>query len=348
MDNLFERFDDIIRCKDEVIRYADGLCGQLHEAEDHAARKVITTLGYDLGIACPSPLRHIVVGGNKKGKVIGNIPEKDNYQIISYDKDGAPIAFRSGNKFGIKDAYFFFSYNGYTWAVEMNENGCTSYTKLYRMEYDKAGRLLSFYIIENYFLDGEEYTYPEGKPAECLHYYYVPNRSHTAKDVPAGYEGSPMTLYLYLIFEDTIDGYIKAGEEFRFMKTFRRKRSKQKISAEQQFAEQLDKLMLITENTDKKDIYFELHEGSDAEYNIYVCISPNFDPKDENWIYKAETELGEIIMQKQSDMEWEEIQNIVVGLLRDYLKTGKQKDKLRSFAGAAVGFPDGDLIPVKL
>ena len=122
MDNLFERFDDIIRCKDEVIRYADGLCGQLHEAEDHAARKVITTLGYDLGIACPSPLRHIVVGGNKKGKVIGNIPEKDNYQIISYDKDGAPIAFRSGNKFGIKDAYFFFSYNGYTWAAEMNKN----------------------------------------------------------------------------------------------------------------------------------------------------------------------------------------------------------------------------------
>ena len=76
MDNLFERFDKLIGCRDEVIRYADSMCGQLHEAEDHAAKKVITTLGYDLGIACPSPLRYIVIGGNKKGKVIGNIRKK--------------------------------------------------------------------------------------------------------------------------------------------------------------------------------------------------------------------------------------------------------------------------------
>lgn len=54
MPNLFEQFDELIEYRNQVLQYANSLCRQLHEAEARAAKKIITTLGYDLGIACPS------------------------------------------------------------------------------------------------------------------------------------------------------------------------------------------------------------------------------------------------------------------------------------------------------
>ena len=347
MNHLFERFDAILKCRGDVIQYADTLSEPLHDAENNAAKKVITTLGYDLGIVCPSLVRHIVIGNHKKGRIIKTIPEGKSYQIISYDAENQPIAFRNADQFGIKDAYFFFNYQGYMWAVEMNQNGCTPYTTLYRMEYDKQGRILSFYSIDSTSLIGEEYHYQDGKPIECFFYYYVPNRVNTSKDVPAGYEESPMTLYHYLIHKDTIDGYIKSGETFRFEKTYRRTKSIRKVSPEKQFTEQLDTLLENADLSAANGIYFELHEGNALEYEVYVDLTSSFDENDENWACYTDKSLGLITMTKQRDMEWDEIQDATVAMVQTYLKQGKHRNRLLTCAGIGVGFPDGDIVICK-
>ncbi len=320
------------------------LCSYLHDAEQRATKKVITTQGYDLGIICPSLVRHIVIGGHKKGRIVKTIPEGKSYQIISYDADGKPIAFRSGNKFGIQNAYFFFQYGEFIWAADMNEKGSMPYSRLHRIRYDAQGRILSFYTIEKTFLFGEEYAYAESKPIECLYYNYVPNRFHTSKDVPAGYEGSPMRLYRYLIYEDKIDGYEKTGEQFVFTKTFKRKKTKSTVSPEVQFVRQLDRFLRNAEMSENSGVYFELHEGNDDMYRIYVDITPKFDAENDDWACNAETVLGEINITKHSDMEWEEIQDTAENLIRSYLVKGSFKDKLLSCAGIGTGFAEGDLI----
>ncbi len=346
MPNLFEQFDELIEYRNQVLQYANSLCRQLHEAEARAAKKIITTLGYDLGIACPSLIQHVVIKGHKKGRIIKKIPEKDNYRIISYDEEGKPIAFRSGNQFGVQNAYFFFSYEDCLWAAEMNENGCTSYTKLYRMKYNEKGQISSFYILENYFLEGEEYTYSESEnePIICMHYFYVPNKVHTSKHVPAGYAESPTTLYRYVIHENTIDSYVKSGEEFHFMKTFRRTKAKWNIPTEKQFALQLDEILHKAESLQQKGIYFELHEGNDQEYIISVNMTPNFDAQNEDWACETETELGEINLPEHVNLTWQEIQNTAVQFVQNYLKNGTHRNKLFTCAGIGVGFPEGDLM----
>ncbi len=75
MENLFAQWDKILACREEVLHYADGLCNALHDAERNAAQQVITTQGYDLGITCPSLVRHIVISGREKGKIVKDIPQ---------------------------------------------------------------------------------------------------------------------------------------------------------------------------------------------------------------------------------------------------------------------------------
>lgn len=344
MENLFTRWDEILACRDAVLHYADGLCTALHAAEWDAARQVITTQGYDLGILCPSLVRHIVIGGHKKGKIIQAIPQGKNYQIISYNAENEPIAFRSGNRFGLQNAYFFFPYQGSLWAADMNEKGTLPYSRLYRMQYDAQGRIRSFYIIEKTFLSGEEYTYTDGAPPECLCYDYVPHKCHTAKNVPAGYAASPMKLSRYVIHADTIDAYERAGEQFVFVKTFQRRKTKSTIPPEMQFRRQLDTLLQDAALPEQGGVYFALHEGNGAAYQIDVALTPAFDAEDAEWACTVETVLGEIMLSKRQEMEWNAIQDEAAALLRSYLKKGKYRDKLLSCAGIGAGFAEGDLL----
>ena len=348
MENRFTKFDEILAVRDEVLDYADGLNPELQRAEQCAAKQVITTQGYDLGIVCPSLVRHIVIGGHKKGKIIKTIPEGKSYQIISYDADGNPIAYRYGNQFGLRDAHFFFPYKGFIWAAQMGKNGRLPYDgPLHRMQYDAQGRILSYYTIERSYLCGEEYTYPEDGSIECLFYRYLPNKCGTSKDVSAGYEGSPMEIYRYLIDEDTISGYVKTGEEFVLTRTYQRKAARRTVSPCVQFTRQLDKLLQQASLPEHCGVYFELYEGNDDTYQTYLTLTAGFDAEDEEWACDVETEVGVIDMPKHTDMEWQKIQDTAVRLIGSYLRKGKYKDKLLACAGIGAGFGEGDLVIVQ-
>lgn len=248
------------------------------------------------------------------------------------------------NSFGVQNAYFFFPLQGFLWAADMNAKGTLPYSRLYRMKYDENGRILSFYIIERTFLSGEEYTYTAGKPAECLCYDYVPNKCNTAKNVPAGYAGSPMRLSRCVIHADTIDRYEKSGEQFVFVKKFQRRNTKNSAPPEIQFIRQLDSLLQNTALPNHCGVYFELREGNEAMYRIDVSLTPTFDAEDDEWACTVEAVLGELVITKRPDMEWKDIQDTAAKLICSYLKKGKYRDKLLACGGIGTGFGEGDLI----
>ena len=346
METLFERFDAILDCRTEVFEYANGMCEALHEAEANAPKKVITTLGYDLGIACPSLVRHIVIGGHKRGKIIKKIPEGKNYQIISYDEAGNPVAFRSGNKFGLESsAHFFFNYNGYVWAVEMNKDGCYPYAyTIYRIGYNKDGKIESFYSFDSRSLIGEEYSYSDEEfPITCQYYWYTPTRIGTSKSIPSGHENSPMSEYQYLIFRDKIEGYKKVGDEFVFGGDFKRTKSKPTKSSYQQFSQQLDNILEQAASLKHCGVYFQLSEGNENEYRIYINLTSDFHSEDDSWACEVESSIGEIVIETGKETQWKTILRVSTENVNKYLNGGTYRDKLQQCKGVGVGFPDGDL-----
>lgn len=358
-NNLFERFDKILESYDSTVKYAEEHFEELRDSEQNAAKKVMTTLGYDLGIACPSLIIHKIVRGNKKGRIIKEIPKgkECNYNIISYDKEAKPVAIRPYNKWGAQDATYFFQYEGYIWAVCLYDNsGKGTCSDLYRMLYEN-GRIQSFYIMGKSHLWGEEYEYPqdEAEPIRCKRYYYVPNRVETSKDIPAGHEHSPMTEWLYEISRDgkTIAEYVKQGEGYDFYREYVTGKLKKSATPKpapdtfERFCEWLDGELKKELPDTSCGVYFSLTEGNEDGFDITMCFTEHFDKEDEEWACDVTAEFGTFTAATNGECHWENILAWSCKYLKKYLQKGTQAEKLKSFAGIGAGFDEGDVEIIK-
>lgn len=358
-NNLFERFDKILESYGPAVKYAEEHFEELRAGEQNAAKKVITSLGYDLGIACPSLIVHKVIRGHKKGRIIKEIPtgEDCNYNIISYDEDGNPVAVRAYNKWGTHEAEYFFLYEGYVWAVRLyDHSGEGSHATLYRMLFED-GKICSYYMMEPFYLWGEEYEYPEDEdaPIRCKRYYYVPGRVETSKDVPAGQEHSPMTEYLYEINRDgkKIVEYVKEGDGYAFCREYvsgKRKKSATQKPAQNTFArlcEWMDKELERELPERSCGVYFSLTEGNEDGFDITMCFTKNFDKEDEEWACDVTEEFGTFTVFTNGECRWEDILAWSCKYLKEYLQKGTRKEMLKSFAGIGVGFDEGDVEIIK-
>ncbi|MCI8509637.1 MAG: hypothetical protein K2J90_00410 [Lachnospiraceae bacterium] len=227
-NNLFEWFDRIIESSSQAVEYAEKHFEQLHDREKKAVKNVITSLGYGLGIACPSLIVHRVVGGNKKGVVIKEAPKGKEYNVISYDKKENPIAVRSYDKFGTQDAYYFYKLGEYIWAVKLDDHtGKAALCDIYRILFQNR-KIKSYYeICLTPYVDslwGEEYEYPEDESisVRCRQYSYTKEKVQILKDIPVGLECSPLSEYLYEISGDgkKIAEYEKVGNNYEFCREY--------------------------------------------------------------------------------------------------------------------------------
>lgn len=358
--NLFERFDKILESYGPAVKYAEEHFEELRDREQNAAKKVMTSLAYDLGIACPSRIIHKVIRGNKRGRIIKEVPkgEDRHYTIFSYDEGGNPVAVRPYNKWGAQDAKYFFQYDGYIWAVRLyDHSGEGIHSDLYRMLYED-GKIRSFYIIGGtHHLWGEEYEYPldESEPIRCTRYAYVPTRVETSKDVPAGQEHSPMDERLYEISRDgrKIAEYVKEGDGYEFCREYvsgNRKKSatpKPAPDTSRKFCEWLDG-ELENELPDKScGVYFSLTEGNEDGFDITMCFTESFDKEDEEWACNVTEEFGTFTVSTNGECRWEDILVWSCKYLKKYLQKGKQRDILKSFAGTGAGFDEGDVEIIK-
>lgn len=357
--NLFERFDKILESYGPAVKYAEEHFEELRDREQNAAKKVMTSLGYDLGIACPSLIIHKVVRGNKKGRIIKEIPKGEDchYNMISYDEEGNPVAVRPYNKWGAQDAKYFFQYEGYIWAVRLyDHSGEGIHSDLYRMLFED-GKIRSFYKMGKSHLWGEEYEYPkdESEPVRCILYYYVPTRVETSKDIPAGQEHSPMTEWLYEISPDgrTIAEYVKKGEGYDYCREYvsgKRKKSavpKPASDTFRRFCEWLDGELEKELPDESCGVYFSLTEGNEDGFDITLYFTEHFDKEDEEWACDVTEEFGTFTAATNGECRWQDILAWSCKYLKKYLQKGTRKEKLKSFAGIGTGFDEGDVEIIK-
>jgi hypothetical protein len=111
------------------------------------------------------------------------------------------------------------------------------------------------------------------------------------------------------------------------------------------FSEWLDKV-LEENNLDSVIAFnFNLYEGID-EYHIQLIGSDKFDVDDSDWacyeIFTTEENIFRIDS-KYTGEEWYGALDFCIKIVTEYLKNGKNKDRLLEKRGAGIGFVDGDL-----
>jgi hypothetical protein len=91
-----------------------------------------------------------------------------------------------------------------------------------------------------------------------------------------------------------------------------------------------------------------LYEGT-RSFHVQLAGSPSFDPNDDTWACEASYSSGENLFFIPRDVvsdKWELALDLTLKFATDYLAAGRYAPLLKSRAGMAVGFVDGDLYHV--
>ncbi|MCR4647122.1 MAG: hypothetical protein K5695_17235 [Oscillospiraceae bacterium] len=360
-NKIMDMLDEEIRSCFPAIEYAREHCGAIIEAAyQNCVRKVYTTRGSDLGVACPSLVNHRVIGGHKKGRVIKSIPEKDAYCEIGYDSDNKPLYFKSVNEYRSEDTYFFFAYDNAVWAMEMEnvfKNEVSRSVRTHRIKkcvYDKQGRIRFYAEMETYgFALANLYEYPEdaGKPIICHFYYYVTHLESEPDPANPRWENTQFYEHLYEISPDlkVITEYnCNADGAYVFSRQITsggKKSAKPKAAADSypKFAAWLD-AELEKDTPENGGIYFDLFSPTEDGFGIYFSIAETFDPDDDDWACEPAYWSDNMHMvSTNGEMEWEAALGTSVKLIRKYLREGKYKSILRQYDGIGTAFSDSEI-----
>lgn len=359
VDSIFPKFDRELNVT-AAVQYAEEHFNDFIYAREHAARTVFTTQGYELGIACPSLIKHRVVGGHKRGRIMKRTPEKgDGYCIIGYDGSGRPLFFTDVNSFDTRETEFFFDFDGFTWAMELYEcddpedNGKHFYGTVYKFRYDGMGRIEYYAAINRGSLFAEKYEYPEDGDIICHSYYYVPGLSGSNRNIPAGYEHSPMWEYLYEISPDLkrIREYNKRGDEYVFSREINAAAKKSKNpkpvdGSFEKFSQWLDGILGgdIPENG---GVYFDLCEPYEDGISLAFEICEGFDREDDDWACSPIYQTEFIMISTDGRLEWEKALKHAAAFVRKYLREGEKKNILKRYLGIGVGLSDSDITYIR-
>ena len=360
-NKIMDRLDGEIRSCFPASEYAREHLEEIIEtAYQNCVRKVYTTRGDGLGIACPSLVNHRVIGGHKKGRVLKDIPEKAAYCEIGYGCDDKPLYFKSVNEFRMEFTYFFFEFGGAFWAMELEmaakgelHRSVPSH-KLKKFYYDEKDRIQFYAEMDTYgFAIANLYEYPEdaAKPIICHFYYYVTHLEKAPDPAKERWDGTQFYEHLYEITPDlkTITEYNKnADGEYVFSRQITsggKKSSKPKAAADsyQKFAEWLD-AELEQEIPETGGIYFDLFSPTEDGFGMYFNVAETFDPDDDDWAcepaYCSDTMH---MVTTNGELEWDAALAAAVRLIRKYLREGKYKSVLRNYDGIGTAFSDGDI-----
>ncbi|MBQ3162029.1 MAG: hypothetical protein IJC04_07880 [Oscillospiraceae bacterium] len=356
-DNLFVEFDNEIKSREKAIKYAEEHAYELIAARENCGKVVYSTYGYSLGVACPDLINHRVIGGHKRGRVIKSIEGVDDYSIIGYDSKGKLVHYTNVNSFGTEEAYFVFELENYIWAVTLFTDkskdyfGKFAYLNVIKFRFDERGRILLYASIGKGSLDMNRYEYPdnENEPIICRKYHYVPGLYQSSKDIPAGYEHSPMSIDLYEISPDmkVIRDYYKSGEEFVFRREIcskGKKSAKPKIAEDsyERLAEWLDKELEKDIPTDG-GVYFDIFSETEDGFGLSLCITEDFTPDDDDWGCYVKYSSDMHMVSTNGEMEWEDVLKNVVRLLKKYLRSGEKRALLKKYKGVGTAYSDSDI-----
>lgn len=359
VESIFPEFDSEMDVT-AAVQYAEEHFNDFIYAREHAAERVFTTRGYELGIACPSLIKHRVIGGHKRGRIIKRTPEKgEAYCIIGYDSNGKPLFFTDVNSLDTRTTEFFFDFDGFTWAMELHEsddpkyNGKHSYGIVYKFRYDSMGRIEYYASIDNVSIFSEKYQYPCEGDIICHFYYYVPHRNGCSRNIPAGYENSPMSEWLCEISPDLkrIREYDKKGDKYVFSReiTAAAKKSKnpKPVSGSfEKFSKWLDGI-LDTDIPESGGVYFDICEPFEDGVSLAFEICPEFDRDNDDWACSHVYETDFIMLSTDGQLEWDKALRHIAAYIRKYLREGEKRKILKRYQGIGVGLSDSDITYIR-
>lgn len=354
-DNLFVKFDEQIASIAAAKDYAEKHFDELVEKMNSCAKTVYTTYCYELGIACPSLVNHRVIGNHKRGRVIRRIKENDSHCTIGYDENNKPVYFAWPDR---SDIYLFFEYDGYHWAVQLYTDPESKYYRrcshgdVYKYCYDSKGRILYYAsIVDDHSIMANYYEYPqnEEEPVICRFYDYLPHLNKSSKDIPAGYEHSPMSEYRYELSPDfkIIKEYHKSGDEFVFSREIcskGEKSAKPKIAEDsfEHLSEWLDR-ELVKDIPEEGGVYFDIFGATEDGFGLYLCITEDFTTDDDDWACDVKYSSDMCMISTNGEMKWEDVLKNVVRLLKKYMRSGEKRLLLKKYKGVGTAYSDSDV-----
>ena len=109
------------------------------------------------------------------------------------------------------------------------------------------------------------------------------------------------------------------------------------------FFEWLDYLLKDELNSEIKAVNFNLYEDANNKWSIELVGTSSFDKNNDDWACDEvfTTRDNPFVIENESD--WKSMETVFIGLVNEYLSSGKYANKLKGYLAVGIGFVDGDL-----
>ena len=116
-----------------------------------------------------------------------------------------------------------------------------------------------------------------------------------------------------------------------------------KLNKTKDFFEWLDLILKNELNSEIKAINFNLYEDTDNKWSVELVGTFSFDKDNDDWACDEVFTTRDHPFVIECESDWELVETFFVGLVNEYLSSGKYAGKLKEYQAIGIGFVDGDL-----
>ena len=109
------------------------------------------------------------------------------------------------------------------------------------------------------------------------------------------------------------------------------------------FFEWLDLILKNELNSEIKAINFNLYEDTDNKWSVELVGTFSFDKDNDDWACDEVFTTRDQPFVIECESDWELVETFFIGLVNEYLSSGKYAGKLKEYQAIGIGFVDGDL-----
>lgn len=90
-------------------------------------------------------------------------------------------------------------------------------------------------------------------------------------------------------------------------------------------------------------ICFNLYEEQDNHWGVELVGTDEYDEEDDDWACDEIIAFRDNLFHLEMDTDWEKVWDVVNELVKKYLETGSESEKLLQYEAIATGFTDSEL-----
>ena len=116
-----------------------------------------------------------------------------------------------------------------------------------------------------------------------------------------------------------------------------------KLNKTKDFFEWLDLILKNELNSEIKAINFNLYEDTDNKWSVELVGTFSFDKDNDDWACDEVFTTRDHPFVIECESDWKLVETFFIGLVNEYLSSGKYAGKLKEYQAIGIGFVDGDL-----